>query len=145
MTAWVSLELPADPSLVGVARTMATSALAGRALPAERVDDVRTCVSEAVTNAVRAHAATGVTAPVLVRVGVADTEVVIEVADRGPGLRSGERAMPEASDPLDELAESGYGLAVMAALADQMDIEAREQSAGGTTIRLRFTFETASV
>lgn len=137
MTAWVALELPADPSLVGVARTMATSALAGRALPPERVDDVRTCVSEAVTNAVRAHGTAGVSEPVSVRVGLDENEVVIEVADHGPGLKNPDRPMPDSSDPA-ELAESGYGLAVMAALADAMDVVTGESPNGGTTIRLRF-------
>lgn len=145
MTAWVSLDLPADPSLVGVARTMATSALAGKSLPAERVDDVRTCVSEAVTNAVRAHGAAGATLPVRVRVGLTEHDVIIEVADHGPGLRDGERRMPEASDPVNELAESGYGLAVMEALSDEMDVETGQPPAGGTTIRLRFRFEPAVV
>ncbi|MEO2109165.1 MAG: ATP-binding protein [Actinomycetota bacterium] len=139
MSQWLDLVLPPDPALVGVARTMAVAAATvGRMEPA-RVHDLRTCVSEGVTNAVKAHRDAGVADAITLRVGIEEQNLIVEIVDHGPGLRREEVVVSAVEGTeLAELAERGYGLTVMESLADALEIELPED-AGGTTVRLRFS------
>lgn len=141
MMQWTDLTLPAQPELVGVARRMAVAAAESARLPESRLSDLRTCVSEAVTNAVHAHVAAGVQEPITIRVGHDTDTVVVEIHDHGPGLpsslRIGSLADPNDLD-VEMLAEGGYGIPVMQALADHVDLSHTEGDHGGTIVRLGF-------
>lgn len=144
MSQWLDLVLPPDPALVGVARTMAVAAATVGKLEPGRVHDLRTCVSEGVTNAVKAHRDAGVAEAITLRVGLDEDALVVEIMDRGPGLRRDEIVVSAVEGTeLSELAERGYGLTVMESLADGLEIELPED-AGGTTVRLRFSLTQAS-
>ncbi|WP_108665924.1 ATP-binding protein [Euzebya rosea] len=144
MSQWLDLVLPPDPALVGVARTMAVAAATVGKLEPGRVHDLRTCVSEGVTNAVKAHRDAGVAEAITLRVGLDEDALVVEIMDRGPGLRRDEIVVSAVEGmELAELAERGYGLTVMESLADGLEIELPED-AGGTTVRLRFSLTEAS-
>lgn len=141
MTRWFDLTLPPDVRYIGVARSTVVAAAETTGLDAERVQDLRTCVSEAVTNAVTAHRRHRSEDSILLRIGCGERDVRIEVHDLGPGMaRGGARVMPATDDP-DELAEGGYGLPVIQALADEMELA--EGADSGTIMRLRFTVRTS--
>lgn len=92
---------------------------------ARLVEDAELAVSELVANAVR-YAKTDV----MIRVSAA-TEVTITVTDQVPALHR-----PFHGAPDDLLAESGRGLRIVAAVADDWGIEA---SAGGKSVWFSLT------
>jgi anti-sigma regulatory factor (Ser/Thr protein kinase) len=139
MTGWVTLRLPSAASVVGIARAMAVASATSAAVPADRVEDVRTCTSEAVTNAVQAQRRAEVELPIRVRTTTVDGRFVLEVADSGPGLPPG----APARGPLGELREGGYGIPVMRALSDTFDVQRGGPSGAdvGTTVRMTYLIQ----
>lgn len=138
MTDWVTLRLPSAAHVVGIARAMAVASATSAAVPPERVEDVRTCTSEAVTNAVQAQRRGEVTLPIVVRTATVDGRFVLEVADSGPGLDPDRR-----SGAMGDLREGGYGIPVMRALADTFDVArgGPVDPAVGTTVRMTYVIE----
>lgn len=91
-------------------------------LPDDLVGDVRLLVSELVTNALR-HASLGDEDSIKLTVTVAPSSVRVEVLDPGQGF--------EAPDvPTDPEAVEGWGLYLVATLADRWGVE----NAGGTQV-----------
>ena len=141
MTDWVTLRLPSAAHVVGIARAMAVASATSAAVPPDRVEDVRTCTSEAVTNAVQAQRRNEVALPIVVRTTTVDGRFVLEVADSGAGLDPNSRRNAE----MGELREGGYGIPVMRALSDTFDV-ARGGPLDpevGTTVRMTYLIEPA--
>ena len=120
----LELRLDAAPDSVGRAR-QAVVAFAERhelaALP-----DVALAVTEAVTNAVVHAYRGGATGLVRVVACALDTGLLVVVRDYGCGMQ------PNPGSP-----GAGLGLAVIGAVAGEMNIE-RPDAGGGTRIRIRF-------
>lgn len=114
----VDLELAGHPDSVSEARR-AVSEL-GDSIPSGRLDDLRLLVSEVVTNAIR-HAEMGPQDRVGLRIVAFDDAVRVEVRDRGHGFAPGERAP-------DPARASGWGLYLVAELADRWGIEGESQT-----------------
>jgi anti-sigma regulatory factor (Ser/Thr protein kinase) len=114
----LDLELSGHPDSVGEARR-AVSTLRER-VPAQRLDDLRLLVSEVVTNAIR-HSGAGPGEGVGLRIVVTGSTVRVEVRDRGPGFIF-RRASP------DPARASGWGLYLVAELADRWGIEDEKQT-----------------
>ncbi|HEX6761846.1 MAG TPA: ATP-binding protein [Gaiellaceae bacterium] len=128
----VRLTIPAKAEFIGLGR-LALSGLArldGEPLPDEVVADLKLALTEACTNAVR-HAYDDGDGLVEIVYELYRDRFVIEVADDGDGFDL-EPAPTLAGD--DELVEGGLGIAIIRALADELELSAREQ--GGA--RLRF-------
>ncbi|MFI6121668.1 ATP-binding protein [Streptomyces sp. NPDC051064] len=104
----------AHPESVGQAREFASTTLAGWDL-AERIDDIRLCVSELATNAL-AHG-TVADHGFLVRLDAEDDVVRLEVHDS-------RRRRPETRQAADTDV-SGRGLVLVAALADGWGVQDR--------------------
>lgn len=132
---WFELSLPPQPAVIGIARTTAAATARLAMLDPEVADDARTCISEAVTNAVNAHTREGLATPVLVRLGADDGLLILEVHDRGTGPTPPVTTMVPVTD-VDELTEGGFGIPVMEALADDFELTSGED--GGTIVTLRF-------
>jgi len=110
-TTCLDLRLPAVPSNVQKARD-AVAAVVSNLFRGKRVaDDVRLCVSEAVTNVVR-HAYGRDGGDVEIVVEREDDEVSVVVRDTGKGMTKAER----------EGRVGGYGLKIIAKLADRYRI-----------------------
>jgi anti-sigma regulatory factor (Ser/Thr protein kinase) len=91
MTTQLDLCLPAISTSVRTVRNEVAELAADLGAEEDVVDDVRLCVSEAVTNVVR-HAYTSPEGTLLVRADVVGDELVVVVRDRGIGMsRPGER------------------------------------------------------
>lgn len=139
MTDWITLKLPSAAHVVGIARSMAVAAASTSALTPDQIDDVRTCASEAVTNAVQAHRRVEITVPVVIRAASEEDCFVLEVSDSGPGLE-----VTGKIDPLDgELREGGYGIPVMQALSDSFQVSSGGvlNPAVGTTVRMTYRYQ----
>jgi len=126
-TTHLALSLDAVPSSVREARNAAADAVADVGLPAQAVDDVRLCVSEAVANVVRhAYAASGA---IRLVVESRRDELVVSVRDSGAGfVRDASRAAEERV--------GGFGLTIIERLADRMDL--RSEPGVGTSIVMIF-------
>ena len=114
----VDLELAGHPDSVSEARR-AVSDL-GDQIPSGRLDDLRLLVSEVVTNAIR-HAEMGPQDRVGLRIVAVDDAVRVEVRDRGHGF-----VLREAAP--DPARASGWGLYLVAELADRWGIEGESQT-----------------
>src|SRR3990170_3820236 len=119
----IRLTVPARPENVAVIRHVLGALAEALALPPALTDDVRLAVTEACTNVVRHAYEEDGTIDVVVRPRGDTLEVV--VADEGRGLGPS----PDTTGP-------GLGLPLIAALADDLEIE-RGPSAGSRLV-MRF-------
>jgi serine/threonine-protein kinase RsbW len=124
----VRLTIPAKPEYI----TLCRLALAGishyRRLPDETLHDLKLALTEACTNSVRHAYEDGGEGHVDVVYELAGDGISIEVSDTGEGFDVDESA------DVEEMSESGLGIAIIRSLADELEIE-RTEGAGS---RLRF-------
>ncbi len=133
----LEIEIPPRPDYVSLVRVVvAAAAELEPSLEPPRIDDLRVAVSEATTNAVQAHLRSGCTRPVRVCCRRPDGGVSVVVRDEGLGFDVG--ALPEMPPPESPARlgrESGMGISIMRALADESSIDSGPQ---GTEVRLVF-------
>jgi serine/threonine-protein kinase RsbW len=127
------MTLRSDPGNIAVIR----QALAGLATELgaapDLVDDIKTAVSEAVTNAV-VHGYPEGTGPIDVSVSTAGRRLDIVVADHGCGIQP--RPVAEEEPSL------RVGLALIGALADEFQV--RGEAGAGTEVRISFDLDRLS-
>ena len=120
----VEIEIPPRPDYVSLVRVVvAAAAELEPSLEAPRVDDLRVAVSEATTNAIQAHVRSGCTRPVQVSCQRSGRRVSVVVRDQGPGFDAD--ALLDASpaeSPVRLGRESGMGISIIRALADEFHI-----------------------
>lgn len=102
----------------------------------EEVADVKTAVSEAVTNAV-IHGYENEIHKISIGCRIEGRRFTIEVKDKGVGIENVEQAMTPLYTSKPELERSGMGFAFMEAFMDQIEVESEPGS--GTTVRLKKT------
>lgn len=97
------------------------------------IADIKTAVSEAVTNAI-VHGYEGTRGMVTLRASILDHVLTIEVQDSGKGIPNIEQAMEPFFTTHPEQERSGMGFAVMQTFMDELHVES---SLGkGTTVRM---------
>ena len=126
----VRLTIPAKPEYITLGRLALTGLSRVRELPQETVADLKLALTEACSNSVR-HAYPDRDGVVEIVYYLRPDRLVIEVADDGEGFEPGERV----PDEDDELSEGGLGIAIIRAIADELEIET---GTGGRGSRLRF-------
>ncbi|MDH4169007.1 MAG: ATP-binding protein [Acidimicrobiia bacterium] len=131
----VVLEIPARADYLELVRAVvAAAAHVDPGFGDDRIEDLRLAVSEATTNAIRAHASLGSDNRIRVRCNVDDDRIEVQVQDRGPGFDPGEiPELPSIDDPARLLWESGLGLPLMRQLTDESEWESDDE---GTLVRL---------
>jgi len=129
----IRLTIPAKPEYITLGRLALTGIARLRAepLPPEVLGDLKLALTEACTNSVR-HAYAGGEGLVEIVYELHADRLVVEVSDHGEGFEPASGP----AEPLDgeELSEGGLGIAIIEALADELEIG--EGAAGGS--RLRF-------
>ncbi len=126
------LALPARAENVIVVRQAVAGLGEALGVPTQRVDDLKTVVTEACNNVVL-HAYQGAEeGPLEVTAGASDDAIEIEVQDHGSGFQP-------SSSVGDELS-LGLGLPLIAALSDSFEIS----GAAGEGTRMRMRFELAA-
>lgn len=123
----VRLALPARPEFVCVARHTLEGLARLHSLSPETLADLKLALTESCANAV-SHAYQGAAGTIDVVFELSADRIAFEVADRGVGFAS----EPAAAG---ELGESGLGLTIVRALADELEIGSRDERGGS---RLRF-------
>lgn len=125
----VVLRAPAQPSVIPVARQVATGAALVAGLDDEGVHDVKVAVTEACSNAVRHAYPDTLPGQVTLAAWTASDAVVISVRDDGVGFHQ------------DEERGDGVGLLTMAALASEISVRS---TAHGTEVVMAFRLPPAA-
>lgn len=100
----------------------------------EEIADIKTAVSEAVTNAV-IHAYNGGEGKIRITCKIDNHEIYIEISDNGVGIESIEKAMEPLYTTRPELERSGMGFAFMEAFMDELEVESVVGK--GTTVKMK--------
>ncbi len=98
------------------------------------IADIKTAVSEAVTNAI-VHGYEGTRGPVTLRAETLDHTLTVEIIDQGKGIADVEKAMEPFYTSQPEQERSGMGFAVMQTFMDELSV--RSAPGEGTTVRMR--------
>ncbi len=103
----------------------------------DEIDDVKTVVSEAVTNCI-VHAYKNENGKIILRASILDHTLKIEVEDFGVGIENIDKAIePFYTDKPDD-ERSGMGFTVMKAFTDEFSVENKET--GGVIIKMTKKF-----
>ena len=125
----VRLCIPAKPEYISLGRLALTGLSRLRPFPDDVLADLKLALTEACTNSVR-HAYDGGEGTVEILYELHADRLVVEVTDSGEGF---DHDVAEPDDP-EELTEGGLGIAIIEALADELEIAT--PNGGGS--RLRF-------
>ncbi len=100
----------------------------------EEIADIKTAVSEAVTNAI-IHGYNNGPGRVRITCRICNHEVFIEIADTGKGIEDIEKAMEPLYTTRPELERSGMGFSFMEAFMDDLEVESKLGE--GTTVKMK--------
>jgi len=104
----------------------------------EEMADVKTAVSEAVTNAV-IHGYEGKEGKVSLRCVLQDNLLHIEIEDRGKGIQDVRQAMEPLFTTKPEMERSGMGFSFMEAFMDELQVESKLGQGTRITMEKRFS------
>jgi serine/threonine-protein kinase RsbW len=126
----VRLTIPARAEYITLCRLALTGIARVRALSDELLADLKLALTEAASNSVRHAYDEGRVGVVEISYELLPDRLVIEVTDEGAGFDPAESVgTPE------QLSEGGLGIAIIRAIADEVEIETQP---GGKGSRLRF-------
>ena len=100
----------------------------------EEVSDVKTAVSEAVTNAI-IHGYENHVNKIQIFAGIEGKTLRLEISDRGVGIPDVKQAMEPLFTTKPELERSGMGFSFMEAFMDEVTVES--EPGKGTTVRMK--------
>lgn len=116
------------------ARLAVASFCSNLGLTIEEVDDIKTAVSEAVTNAI-VHGYDGKEGIVKISVDVIKEEISISIVDEGVGIEDIDKALQPFFTTKEDKERSGMGFTVMESFMDKMVVESTPNK--GTTVILK--------
>jgi serine/threonine-protein kinase RsbW len=126
----VRLTIPARAEYITLCRLALTGIARVRSLSDELLADLKLALTEAASNSVRHAYAEDNAGVVEISYELRPDRLVIEVTDEGGGFDPA-----EAEGPPEELTEGGLGIAIIRAIADDVEIGTQP---GGKGSRLRF-------
>lgn len=131
----LAFEIPARADFVSFARVVvATAAELRPDISADRIEDLKLAVSEAVTNAINAQSRAGREERIRLECHLTDDEIAVVIHDHGGGFSSGDiPTLPEPDHPDRLLHESGLGLHLMSMLTDESEVSSDDD---GTDVKL---------
>ena len=135
----MTLRFPADARTEGFARMVICAFCLELHPTVSELSDVKTAVSEAVTNAI-VHAYPEKTGDVVMRAYLSGEkgELTVEVEDSGRGIENVEQAMEPFFTTGPEQERSGMGFAVMRSFMDALEVASTPGK--GTLVRMRKKF-----
>lgn len=128
------LEFTSNSLNEGFARTVVAAFLTRLNPTLEEISDVKTAVSEAVTNAI-IHGYTEGEGIVSMRCRMEDDGILVEIEDKGVGIEDIETAREPLYTTRPELERSGMGFSFMEAFMDELEIISKPGE--GTIIRMK--------
>ncbi|MDE5764605.1 MAG: anti-sigma F factor [Ruminococcus sp.] len=119
----------------GTARAAVSSFIIQADPTVEELSDIRTAVSEAVTNSI-VHGYRGTSGKIEITVRIlAGREIYIKIKDSGCGIKDIEQAMEPLFTTAPEEERSGLGFSVMESFMDRLNV--RSTVGKGTTVTMR--------
>ena len=134
------MEFSSNSENESLARTVISAFVARLDPTLEELADIKTAVSEAVTNAI-IHGYEKSPGMVHMYAKVEDNVITIEISDQGAGIGNLEKAMEPMYTTKPELDRSGMGFAFMEAFMDELDVQS--ELGNGTVIRMKKTLYSA--
>ena len=136
MTQGNSMELIFDSKSIneGFARVAVAAFLTQLNPTLEEVSDVKTAVSEAVTNAI-IHGYENEADSIWIRARIEGQIFYIEIEDRGKGIEDVEKAMEPLFTTRPEADRSGMGFSFMEAFMDELRVES--EPGKGTIVKMK--------
>lgn len=129
----MTMEFDSSSSNESFAR-VAVAAFAARLDPTvEEVTDIKTAVSEAVTNSI-IHGYEGCMGKIRIECKIIESELFITIIDRGCGIKDIKKAMEPLYTSKPELERSGMGFAFMEAFMDKLKVSSIPE--GGTIVQM---------
>jgi stage II sporulation protein AB (anti-sigma F factor) len=127
--------LPSHSVNEGAARAAVSSFIIQADPTVEELSDIRTAVSEAVTNAI-VHGYRGIMGNIELTVRLlAEREIYIRIKDKGCGIANVEQAMEPLFTTAPEEERSGLGFSVMESFMDKLRVSSKVGK--GTTVTMR--------
>ena len=117
----LSLKFSAKNENESFARLAVASFCSARIKDIEQISDIKTVVSEAVTNAI-VHGYENADGDVLINCEISDESIRLEIIDYGVGIKDIEKAKMPFYTSKPELERSGMGFTVMEGFMDKMEI-----------------------
>lgn len=108
----------------------------------EEISDIKTAVSEAVTNAI-IHGYENAEGIVTIDSKIEGNKIEIVVVDKGKGIKNIEEALEPFYTSRPELERSGMGFTVMETFMDSLDVES--EPGKGTKIKMTKKFKSLSI
>ena len=131
----IKVTMPSLSVNEGTARAVVSSFLVQLDPTGEELSDIRTAVSEAVTNSV-VHGYRGTKGSIELTVrALPEREVYIRIKDRGCGINDVKQAMEPLFTTAPEEERSGLGFSVMESFMDKLTVKSKVGK--GTTVTMR--------
>ncbi len=135
---YLKAEFPSLSVNEGFARSCAACFLARLDPTLDELNDVKTAVSEAVTNCI-VHAYPGTVGPILLRCRlVGENEAEITVKDKGVGIEDVAKAREPLYTSGDPAERAGMGFTIMESFSDKLTVRSRAGKGTSVTLRKRF-------
>ena len=134
MTNEMKLEFDSRSANEAYARVTVASFMTQLNPTLEEVSDVKTAVSEAVTNAI-IHGYENHVNKVQIYAGIEGRTLHLEISDRGVGIPDVKKAMEPLYTTRPELERSGMGFSFMEAFMDEVQVES--EPGKGTIVRMK--------
>ena len=134
MTNEMKLEFDSRSANEAFARVTVASFMTQLNPTLEEVSDVKTAVSEAVTNAI-IHGYENHVNKIQIFAGIEGKTLRLEITDRGVGIPDVKQAMEPLFTTKPELERSGMGFSFMEAFMDEVIVES--EPGKGTTVRMK--------
>lgn len=138
----ISIELMSKSENEGFARVAVAAFVSQLDPTVEEITDVKTAVSEAVTNSIIHGYENRKEGIIKIEAYIVGAEVVITIEDSGRGISNVEQAMEPLYTSRPELERSGMGFTVMESFMDSLEVESKEGV--GTKIVMKKKFNTVS-
>lgn len=116
------------------ARTVVAAFAASLDPTIEELADIKTAVSEAVTNCI-IHGYENQDGIITMRCSICDSELTVEIEDKGVGIENIAKAMEPLYTTRPELERSGMGFSFMEAFMDELEVESTVGI--GTTVKMK--------
>ncbi len=131
----VKFTMPSLSINESVARAVVSSFLIQADPSVEELSEIRTVVSEAVTNAI-VHGYRNISGNIEMTVKLLkNREIYIKIKDKGCGIENIEQAMEPLFTTAPEEERSGLGFSVMQSFTDSLKVKSKSES--GTTVVMR--------
>ncbi|MEN8434905.1 anti-sigma F factor [Clostridium septicum] len=138
----ISIELMSKSENEGFARVAVAAFVSQLDPTVEEITDVKTAVSEAVTNSIIHGYENRKEGIIKIEAYIVGEEVVITIEDSGRGISNVEQAMEPLYTSRPELERSGMGFTVMESFMDSLEVESKEGV--GTKVVMKKKFNTVS-